>query len=406
MADQGITRGRPMIFDRPRQATGGYNQPQQAGSPYLQSFIQPAEVAQTAQFERELQMDRNNREQQSFDAAQARALRQEEFQNRELEYRQKAEDRRLEAANLALRKQDAKDALDLEERKRETEASEVAGTIGLLNEASPTFRDDLKKIVSDNAKIFTSKYAKFPLAEMETKKKEHSDYVGWLSTTAKENGYTGDVYSLPKNDRGEFDTTANGQIFGPKGVFTSAFAQKQLRDEAETQKKMQDARERSFIGESTRVKLPDGEVITVEAQKPEKPVDQKKEDLAFEKRFGMPASMLIAPMGQAGQTVKVRGNMVNNKFVEAEEGDQIMFKDKRDSKLKGGKIIPYSIYLEEEEKRKPNAPSASQSGVGMQGGTAFIPSSSPTSLPPTEPQAITDSPIQPTKAIDWSKYNQ
>jgi hypothetical protein len=370
------------------------------GSPYLQSFLQPAEVARTAQFERELQMERNDREQQSFDASQARALRQEEFQNRELEYRQKAEDRRLEAANLAIRKQDAKDALDLEERKRDAEAAEVAGAIGLLNEASPTFRDDLKKLVEDNAKVFTSKYSKFPLAQMEAKKKEHSDFIGWLSNTAKENGYSGDVYALPKNDRGEFDTTANGQIFGSNGVFTSSFAQKQQKDEADVQNKLQQARERSLIGESTTVKLPDGEVIRVEAQKPEKPVDQKKEDLAFEKRYGMPASMLIAPMGQAGQTTKVRGNMVNNKFVENEEGDQVMFKDKRDSKLKGGKIIPYSIYLEEEEKRKTNAPSSSQSGVGMQGGTAFFPSSAPTSLPSTETQATT-----PAQQPTVRKYN-
>ena len=360
-----------------------------AGSPYLQAFVQPAEVARTAQFERELQMDRNSREQQSFDAGQARALRQEEFQNRELEYRQKAEDRRLEAANLALRKQEAKDALQLEEDKRETEAAEVASQIGRLSEASPTFRDDLKSIVSNNAKVFTSKYAKFPLERMDVKKKEHGDYINWLSKSAQASGYSGDVYALPKNDMGEFDTTLNGQIFGPKGVFTASFAQKQANEEAETQRKLQQARERSFIGESTSVKLPDGEVIKVEAQKPEKPVDQKKEDLAFKERYGIPASIFSEPMGTSGQTTKVRGNMVNGKFVEAEEGDQIMFKDRRDSKLKGGKTIPYSIYLEEEEKRKPTAASSSQSGVGMQGGTAFFPSSSPTSLPQTETQATT-----------------
>jgi len=352
-----------------------------AGSPYLQSFVQPADVARTAQFERALQMERSDREQD-------RALRQEEFQNRELEYRQKAEDRRLEAANLALRKQDAQDALKLEDEKRQAEASEVASRIGLLSEASPTFREDLNKIVTDNAKVFTSKYGKFPLEEINIKKKEHGDYMGWLSKKAQEVGYSGNVYDLPKNDMGEFDTTQNGQIFGPKGVFTSSFAQKQAKDEADTQRKLQEARERSFIGESTRVKLPDGEVINVEAQKPVKPFDQKKEDLAFKERYGVPASIFSAPMGTSGQTTKVRGNMVNGKFVEAEDGDQIMFKDRRDSKLKGGKTIPYPIYAEEEEKRKTNAQS-SQSGVGMQGGTAFIPSSSPTSLPQTETQATT-----------------
>jgi hypothetical protein len=370
-----------------------------AGSPYLQSFVQPAEVSRTAQFERALQMERSDRELQSLELAQNRALRQEEFQNRELQYRQIVEDRRLEAANLAIRKQDAQDALKLEEQKRETEAAEVAGKIGLLNEASPTFRDDLKKIVSDNAKVFTSKYAKFPLAEMEVKKKEHGDYIGWLSNSAKESGYTGDVYDLPKNDMGEFDTTQNGQIFGPKGVFTTSFAQKQAKDEADTQRKLQEARERSFIGESTRVKLPDGEVITVEANKPKPPVDQKKEDLAFEERYGTPAYIFSTPFGKSGTTTKIRGSMKNDRFVEDPEGDLVQLKDPKNTKLKGGKTIPYAIYLEEEEKRKGNAQS-SQSGVGMQGGTAFIPSSSPTSLPQTETQATT-----PPQQTPIRKYN-
>ena len=345
-------------------------------------------------------MERNDREQQTFEAGQARALRQEEFQNKELEYRQKAEDRRLEAANLALRKQDARDALTLEESKRETEAAEVAGQIGLLSEASPTFRDDLKKIVTDNAKVFTSKYSKFPLEKMETKNKEHGDYMGWLSNKAQESGYAGNVYELPKNDRGEFDTTQNGQIFGPKGVFTSSFAQKQVKDEADTQRKLQQARERSFIGESTRVKLPDGEVITVEAQKPVKPVDQKKEDLAFEERYGTPAYIFSTPFGKSGTTTKVRGSIKNERFVEDPEGDFVQIKDPKNPKIKGGKTIAYSTYLEEEEKRKPTAASANQSGVGMQGGTAFIPSSAPTSLPQTETPATT-----PAQQTPVRKYN-
>jgi len=369
------------------------------GSPYLQSFIQPAEVAQTAQFERALQMERADREQKSFDAGQARALRQEEFQNKELEYRQKAEDRRIEAANLALRKQDAKDALALEEQKRETEASEVAGRIGLLSEASPTFRDDLKKIVSDNAKVFTSKYAKFPLTEMESKSKQHGDYIGWLSKTAQENGYSGDVYALPKNDRGEFDTTANGQIFGPKGVFTTAFAQKQASDAASIEKRIQDANLKATQGISTKIPMGNGEVMNVEAQKPVKPVDQKKEDDAFEKRYGTPAYIFSTPFGKSGTTTKVRGRMENNRFVEDEEGDLVQIKDPKNPKIKGGKTVPFSIYTEEEEKRKGGA-SSGGSGVGMQGGTAFFSSSAPTSLPQTETQATT-----PTQQTPVRKYN-
>lgn len=337
-------------------------------------------------------MERSDREQD-------RALRQEEFQNRELEYRQKAEDRRLEAANLALRKQDAQDALKLEDEKRQAEASEVASRIGLLSEASPTFREDLNKIVTDNAKVFTSKYGKFPLEEINIKKKEHGDYMGWLSKKAQEVGYSGNVYDLPKNDMGEFDTTQNGQIFGPKGVFTSSFAQKQAKDEADTQRKLQEARERSFIGESTRVKLPDGEVITVEAQKPKPPVDQKKEDLAFEERYGTPAYIFSTPFGKSGTTTKIRGSIKNDRFVEDPEGDFVQLKDPKNPKIKGGKTIPYSTYLEEEEKRNTNAQS-SQSGVGMQGGTAFIPSSAPTSLPQTETQATT-----PPQQTPIRKYN-
>jgi len=360
-----------------------------AGSPYLQAFVQPAEVARTAQFERELQMDKVNREIRSYDLAQA-----------ELEYKQRTEDRRVEAANLALRKQDAKDALQLEEQKREAEASEVASKIGLLSEASPTFREDLNKIVTDNAKVFTSKYGKFPLEEINIKKKEHGDYMGWLSKKAQEVGYSGNVYDLPKNDMGEFDTTQNGQIFGPKGVFTSSFAQKQASDAANLEKKMQEANLNAVQGISTKIPMASGEVMTVEARKPKPPVDQKKEDEMFEKRYGPPAYIFSTPFGQSGTTTKFRGRMENDKFVKDPEGDYVQLKDPKNPKIKGGKTIEYSLYLEEEEKRKSNAPSSSQSGVGMQGGTAFFPSSSPTSLPQTETQATT-----PPQQTPIRKYN-
>jgi hypothetical protein len=373
------------------------------GSPYLQSFIAPAEVAQTAQFERELQMDRNERERASFEAGQARALRQEEFQNKELEYRERSEDRRLEAANLAIRKQDAQDALKLQESKRETEASEVAGKIGLLNESSPTVRDDLKKLVEENANVFTSKYAKFPLEQLEAKQKGHSDYIGWLSKSAQTSGYSGDVYALPKNDRGEFDTTANGQIFGEKGVFTTAFSQKQQKEQTDTQRKLQEARDRSFMGESTSVKLPDGEVIKVEAQKPEKPIDYKKEAKEFEIKYGVPASVLQNPIGETtGSTKLVRGKIEEDRFVADPEGDFVQVKDASIKTLKKGKLVPYEVF----ENYKSNASGQGQSGAGMQGGTAFFPSSAPSPLPQTQPQATTDSSISPAKEIDWNKYNQ
>jgi len=293
------------------------------GSPYLQSFLQPADSVQTAQFERELQMNRAEREDKSFALAEERARRQEEFQNRELEYRQKAEDRRLEAANLAIRKQDAKDALDLQEKKRETEASEVAGRIGLLDESSPAVREELQKIVSENPSVFTSKYAKFPLEQLQTKKEGHEAYIGWLSKAAQESGYAGDVYSLPKNDMGAFDTTQNGQIFGPNGVFTVSFAQKQEKEKLDEERLLQEANRRSFAGESTSVKLRNGETITIPAKKQVQPEEIKKD---FSLTYGAPVEALSQQYGatpKKGTITIARGNFEDNKFVPSESGNVV-----------------------------------------------------------------------------------
>jgi hypothetical protein len=369
-----------------------------AGSPYLQSFVQPAEVARTAQFERALQMERSDREQD-------RALRQEEFQNRELEYRQKAEDRRLEAANLAIRKQDAQDALKLEEQKRETEAAEVAGRIGLLNEASPSFREDLKKIVSDNAKVFTSKYAKFPLAEMEVKKKEHGDYMGWLSKKAQEVGYSGDVYALPKNDMGEFDTTQNGQIFGPKGVLTTSFAQKQLTDQQNEERALQEANRRSYSGESTSVTLRDGSVVKIPAQKPINPVEIQEE---FTKTYGAPVEALSQPYGvkpKKGTITVARGNFEGNDFVPSENGDFVQVIDATKGMEKSVKHrIPYERFESYRSKvgnGKPSQLISAPSGVEINApfGVQNTTSPSATSLPQAQTEATTDSPTKQPKPL-------
>ena len=171
-------------------------------------------------------------------------------------------------------------------------------------------------------------------------------------------------------------------------MFTTAFSQKQQRLQQESQQQEADALSRAARGESVKYKdVYKNEIIDVPAVKPEPPIDYKKEAKDFEIAFGMPTSVLKVPIGaKTGSTTIVRGRVEGESFVADPEGDLLQVKDPSIKTLKKGK----TILVKDFESAKQKLSTEPQSGVGMQGGTAFIPSSTPTPLPSTQTEATTN----------------
>jgi hypothetical protein len=229
------------------------------GSPYLQGYLGDAQADRSAIFERALQMSREGREQESFDIARQKEARAERRQAEE-EARQRILDERrmkldswkmqkeqenqerqlrneeLQAAryDMAQKRQDALEAKALKDEAYQTKAAELSSQIYGLDPHRPDYKDVTKALLSDpsNMAVINSKFGKDVLAIKKQQDQLHGNMVEWLQSAAQKSGYSGDIYELPKTKTGDWDVSANGQIFGNKGILTLAQRQKQAQIEA------------------------------------------------------------------------------------------------------------------------------------------------------------------------------
>ena len=184
------------------------------GSPYLQSFIQPAEVAQTAQFERELQMAKEDRAQQSFDLSNAREARMDEEsrikearlqhkEDRQTErqkfmddWRMRQEERNAELDTLKFRHQEALENASLAEKRDETVAAEAIARISSLNPQKLSFGYDARSLMSEDKGLQSAligKHGKAVKAALDERMESNSNLIKSYQQRAADAGYTGDV---------------------------------------------------------------------------------------------------------------------------------------------------------------------------------------------------------------------
>jgi len=254
------------------------------GSPYLQSFLKPAEEVQGAQFERALQMNRAERENEAFDLAKAKDARMEERQvqqdarqkmmdertmrldawklQRDQENQERmlsAEERKASYYDLAQRRQDAVDNMKLKDDMLQTKAAELSAQLYSLDPNRPDYRESVKSLISDpeNSKILNSKYGKEPLAIQKEQNSIHTNMVEFLETEQKKFGATGSIYDLPKTKNGDWDISPQGQIYGTRGIFTQASKNRQATIEASRAKQEQEAAIARSRGETYTYKDPE-----------------------------------------------------------------------------------------------------------------------------------------------------
>jgi hypothetical protein len=255
-----------------------------AGSPYLQSFVEPAEVARTAQFERELAMSRENRAQQSFDMSNARESRMDEEarirearlqhkEDRQTErqkfmddWRMRQEERNAELDTLKFRHQEAVDNKNLADAREETTAAEAIATISSLNPQKLSFGYDARQLMSSNRGLqaaLVSKHGKAVKAALDERMASNADVIKHFQQQAADAGLAGDIMGYA-DKMGMMDEVKFSQ------ALESARAQKAIKEAAQAQQKSSAMEQRAKQLGLVPTKLdPKTEEVTYGLPKPE-----------------------------------------------------------------------------------------------------------------------------------------
>jgi hypothetical protein len=247
MAKEGATRTFSNRVAGDRSSVGDKSS---AGSPYLQSFVQPADVARTAQFERELAMSRENRAQQSFDYSKEREaqldeearIREQRLQHKEErqterqkfmdDWRMRQEERNAELDTLKFRHQEAIDNTSLAEKRDETNAAEAIATISNLNPQKLSFGYDARKLMSSDRGLqaaLVSKHGKAVKEALDAKMSSNNDVIKHFQQQALDAGLAGDIMNYA-DDMGMMDEIKFSQ------ALESARANKALKEAEQAQK--------------------------------------------------------------------------------------------------------------------------------------------------------------------------
>jgi hypothetical protein len=254
------------------------------GSPYLQSFVQPAEVARTAQFDRELAMSRENRAQQSFDMSNARESRMDEEarvrearlqhkEDRQTErqkfmddWRMRQEDRNHELDKLKFRHQEAIDNKNLADKREETTAAEAIATISSLNPQKLSFGYDARGLMSSDRGLqaaLVSKHGKAVKAALDERMASNNDVIKHFQQRAADAGLAGDIMGYA-DKMGMMDEVKFSQ------ALESARAQKAIKEAAQAQQKSSAMEQRAKQLGLVPTKLdPKTEEVTYGLPKPE-----------------------------------------------------------------------------------------------------------------------------------------
>jgi len=166
-----------------------------AGSPYLQSFIQPAERERASQFERELAFSREMRQMRSEDIAEQRAQREDAREARRIQEEQRRYERSEKRLDLANRRQDAADHKQLLQEEALTNAAEAEGKIMALDPLHMGFDYHARQLLQDPQvkRALTGPHASTILKTLNEQKNAFANNLKHYQSQAEEAGLSGDV---------------------------------------------------------------------------------------------------------------------------------------------------------------------------------------------------------------------
>lgn len=221
------------------------------GSPYLQSFIAPAETARTAQFERELQMTREGREQEKYELAKGSAMREEEaaqirearMQHKEDrqtqrqqfmdDWRMRQEERAADLDMLKFRQMEAKENLGLREMEEQTRAEEAATKFAMLDPNKLSFGYDARNTITDRSvsSALAGKYGSKVKAILDEKMASHDNIIKHFQAQAEEAGLAGDVRQFADKTGMMDEVKFSNALESAKTVKASKMAEQQKLEE-------------------------------------------------------------------------------------------------------------------------------------------------------------------------------
>jgi len=166
-----------------------------AGSPYLQSFIQPAERARSNQFDRELAFSREMRQMRAEDIAEERSKREDIREARRAQEEQRRYERSEKRLDLAQRRQDAAERKQLLQEEALTNAAEAEGKILALDPINMGFDYNARQLLQDPQvkRALTGPHASTILKSLNDQKTAFSNQLKHYQSVADEAGLAGDV---------------------------------------------------------------------------------------------------------------------------------------------------------------------------------------------------------------------
>jgi len=248
-----------------------------AGSPYLQSFIQPAERERSAQFERELAMSREMRAtrgealaEEKAQRDEARDVRRAQEEQRRYERDQLRQDRSERRLDLAQRRQDAAEHKQLLQEEELTHAAEAEGKILGLDPMNMGFDYYARNTLQDPQvkRALMGPHGSTVLKTLNTQKQAYLAQLKHYQSLADEAGLSGDVRQWADKS-GMMDE----QSFS--SALETARQAKQLKEDKEKSKKLQE-----FLSSGAKAGLEVSQMTTKGEMSMARPRQEKEDTMA------------------------------------------------------------------------------------------------------------------------------